>query len=302
MNLERQIAIETERQQKEESDAILQQLEREKEFGSTLHSSDMTDDDSDHENMKFEMLVPSIFQHEECYLPYCEKDCETVEEVNMKKEKGPWSFGSGFWDFLGVLSGQSWKETGLEDSYTVATADETSMASDYSMSSESEASRYSWQSADTEIVSNRGGTRDLLIKHFGGENDSPWLAAKRGDMNALENRWKYRHDWTLEDEHGNTPLYYACRYGGEKNLRVVLFLLQQWPSNQHIPPDLMNRCKLEAANVYVQELLINPCHAEAIINDYEQCYAQQDKHEDNDYGNEFAGKNDLYKIFEDDSE
>jgi hypothetical protein len=246
------------------------------------------------EYAKYEMVLPKMFEL-------------TVSDCG-DKEKQSWSVPGGFWEFWNMLSGQSSSSRNAapndDAGDTVSTSDETSLASDFTTSSESQASWYSWQSAETQQVSNRGGTRDLLLKHFGGENDSPWLAAKRGDLNALENRWKHRHDWTLEDEHGNTPLYYACRYGGASNLRVVFFLLQQWPSTQHIPPMLLHRCRQDAANMYVQELLLHPCHAEMIIQDFEQHHIPDKQHndEDSEQGSRNNNTNRLYDIFEDDDD
>lgn len=277
------MAIQMERDQQIEKEEKLKEKESDQLVASLVSI------DPNGEHARYEMLLPKMFELSDC----------------GDKEKQPWSVvPGGFWEFWNMLSGQSTARTHREDEGdTVSTSDETSLASEFSTSSRSQASWYSWQSAETEQVSNRGGTRDLLMKHFGGENDSPWLAAKRGDLNALENRWKHRHDWTLEDEHGNTPLYYACRYGGAKNLRLVLFLLQQWPSTQHIPPMLLHRCKQDAANIYVQELLINPCHAEMIIKDFEN-NSIQDNLLDNDEEtvDHHADGNKLYDIFEDDEE
>ncbi len=298
MNEERKSAIEVERQLAAESDGILQLMEEEKELQTAEVGSDLVHVDSEDERSRYEMLLPSLFDRCD---PRKLDDYLKAEDVD--KEKGVWSFHGGLLDLLHVLSGQVWRVNQDEDGDTASTTDETSIASHCTMESESEASWYSWQSGETQKVNNRGGTRELLMKHFGGENDSPWLAARRGDMNALESRWKHRHDWTLQDEHGNTPLYYGCRYGGAKNLRVVLFLLQQWPSTLHIPPLLMNRCKEEAANIYVHEILINPCHAEIIIRDYEENFSQRERHDDdNGSEDECTGGSALYNIFEDDDE
>lgn len=297
MNEERKMAIEMERKQQQqqiekEANIMLKKSKEEKlnDKESDQLVASLASIDPHGEHARYEVLLPKMFHLNDC----------------GDKEKQPWSVPGGFLEFWNMLSGQSSRlhaHAGEDEGDTVSTSDETSLASDFTTSSESQASWYSWQSAETEQVSNRGGTRELLLKHFGGENDSPWLAAKRGDLNALENRWKHRHDWTLEDEHGNTPLYYACRYGGAKNLRVILFLLQQWPSTQHIPPMLLHRCKQDAANIYVQELLINPCHAEMIINDFEKCSIQEKLLDnDQDAEEEYAKGNKLYDIFEDDDD
>eukprot|EP00934_Nitzschia_sp_Nitz4_P007155 Nitzschia sp. Nitz4//scaffold144_size56818//1877//2980//NITZ4_006526-RA/size56818-processed-gene-0.75-mRNA-1//-1//CDS//3329536483//7145//frame0 len=194
---------------------------------------------------------------------------ELVLTEDLTKGYGP-GYGSGsstsssgsFWNLFNHFVGKN------EDTDTTSTADSSGMDDDASLASY--ASWQSWQSGSTARVNNCGRQhREMLLDHYGG-GDDPWSAARRGDLQALEQRWKNRHDWTLEDRNGNTPLYYACQSGGARDLRVVLFLLKQWPSTQHIPEPIMESCQMDAANEFVAELLRFPDQAERIIQDFEE--------------------------------
>lgn len=197
-------------------------------------------------------------------------------KASVKKEET-----NGFWQFFQMhkrnkkLSQKAAQQQHI-DTDTVSTM-ETACTDDYSLQSHS--SMQSWQSVVTEKRTNRRYHREILLNHYGAADD-PWSAAHRGDLDALETRWKHRHDWTLEDEEGNTPLYYACQSGGAKNLRVVLFLLQQWPADRHIPGSLLNRCRLDAANGFILELLNNPSQAEWIIQEAEEAYSRGSSNDD----------------------
>ena len=290
MNAERQRAIQNERRQVQENDAVLQLLEQENEMtrNSVVSSEPFVIVDSCKEQSQYEVVLPGMLTSSD---RACSVDGQSID--------------SGFWDFLNIFNGTPWKG----DSDTASTSDVTSLASETTM--ESERSWQTWNSTETTKVNNCEDTRELIMRHFGGENDSPWLAAKRGDLIALELRWKNRHDWTLEDEHGNTPLYYACRYGGAQNLRAVFFLLQQWPKSKHIPEYLMHRCKADAANPHVQELLLNPSQAEWLIHDFEvNCYQEERYADEEDDDEDGVGvdlmsrlfRENLYGIYEADNE
>jgi hypothetical protein len=110
------------------------------------------------------------------------------------------------------------------------------------------------------------------------DDDDPWTAARRGDLEALW-RWTH-HDWTREDDFGNTPLYYACHSGAARNLRVVSFLLEQWPNptDSSIPLPILDRCKKNAINPYVVRLLEQPENADTILLEASQ--------QNNDHGSE----------------
>jgi hypothetical protein len=96
--------------------------------------------------------------------------------------------------------------------------------------------------------------------------DDPWLAAKRGDIDAIQ-QWitdKKDWDWSQVDDFGNTALFYACHSGAAMNIAIVKVLLDRWPVNQ-IPEDVMDRCKLNAINRSVVKMLENPDLADDII-------------------------------------
>jgi hypothetical protein len=105
--------------------------------------------------------------------------------------------------------------------------------------------------------------------------DDPWSAAKRGDVNALQ-KWTSddNHDWSQKDEFGNTALFYACHSGASINISIVKEILDQWPVDQ-IPPDVLDRCKLNAINSSVVNMLKHPAEAEkivfAVLSDAERC-------------------------------
>lgn len=295
LHREQQTAVLDERRRLTKADAAIQAAEQEEEFRRVIGGDAealFVVDVQEEERPMYELVLPRVF------MKRTYENLDGDDDSVTKSEKGGhggWNMiEGGFWELLNMITGKSCKDD--MDADTASTSDETSMASEQTM--ESEASWQSWNSIETEKMDNCGRNRELIMKHFGGENDSPWLAAKRGDLNALEFRWKNRHDWTLEDEFGNVPLYYACKYG--KNLRVVLFLLLQWPSTQHIPPSLISRCKDDAANIYVQEILTNPCHAEWIIFDYEENFPQgeNDGVEHELLEDHAAGEAQLYDIYE----
>ena len=99
-----------------------------------------------------------------------------------------------------------------------------------------------------------------------GFEDDPWLAAKRGDIDAIQ-QWvadKKDWDWSQVDDFGNTALFYACHSGAAMNIAIVKVMLDQWPVDQ-IPEDVMDRCKLNAINRSVVKMLENPDSAEDII-------------------------------------
>jgi hypothetical protein len=221
--------------------------------------------DSDDEPSRYELILPPGFMSSK------EKSFE--DHFVVQKEKHVWTPSGGLLDMFNLIVGKTWhinnKGHDDEETETVVTSDDT-LSLSRSQSSESQVSWKSWNSARTEKVCNAAETREFLADQFGGESDSPWLAAKRGDLDALMYRWKNRHDWTLPNDDGDVPLYLACRYGGSKNPRVVLFLLQQWPAGEHIPPSLMARCIADAVNVHVEKILIHPNLAELIIKDYEE--------------------------------
>lgn len=244
MKQERKDAIE----QQEAVDQTLQAEEQRKEWGgNTLIDEPLLLVDSQAENSRYELVLTKNLSSEE-------------EELHID---------GGFWEFLHLYKKPK------DDADTASTSDNTSLADDFSLHSATSMRSYqSWQSHETVRVKNFSGTLALLREHFEGMDD-PWLAAQRGDIDALERRWRYRHDWTLEDEHGNTPLYYACQSGGAHDLRVVLFLLQEWPSTQHIPESLMKRCIEDAANHYVAALLNDPSQAELIIENFEEVSSEE---------------------------
>jgi hypothetical protein len=303
---DQQEAILDEKMRLKESDATLQMTEQNKEYQRFMaHQASSSKPvlvvDSLEEGSRYEMVLPRLFN--------ANNDPDSPPEDDFKsnpsKNSSGWNIDGGMWELLDMVTGKFWKneENADDDSDTASTSDETSMASIASeQTMESTISWQSWNSTETAKVGHCAGTRDIIMQHFGGANDSPWLAAKRGDLNALEFRWKHRHDWTLEDEFGNVPLYYACKYG--KNLRLVFFLLQQWPSTQHIPADLLYRCKEDASNIYVQEMLTNPCHAEWIIHDFEANFPQgeNDEADEEDFLDDDVNGERLYDIYEGEEE
>lgn len=85
--------------------------------------------------------------------------------------------------------------------------------------------------------------------------DSPWLAAKRGDLMALQRFESIGQvDWMEKDKRGCPPLYYACRSGAANDMEAVRFLLQIWPTLD-IPADVAERCKKNALDMTVVRLL-----------------------------------------------
>mmetsp|Transcript_18946 Transcript_18946/g.35341 ORF Transcript_18946/g.35341 Transcript_18946/m.35341 type:complete len:497 (+) Transcript_18946:2-1492(+) len=106
---------------------------------------------------------------------------------------------------------------------------------------------------------------ERTVKQYTISSDDPWSAAKRGDVDAIQ-QWTADKswDWRQEDEFGNTALFYACHSGAAINITIVKLLLDQWPVDQ-IPPEVMDRCKLNALNKSVVKMLENPEDAENII-------------------------------------
>ena len=85
------------------------------------------------------------------------------------------------------------------------------------------------------------------------EKDDPWTAAKRGDIESLKIMEELGEvDWTKEDSHGNTPLYYACTAGGSVDISVVAFLLDVTP---YTGSAIIHKCRRDAVNRNVQLLL-----------------------------------------------
>ena len=84
-------------------------------------------------------------------------------------------------------------------------------------------------------------------------DDDPWAAAKRGDLQALQSFTGI--DWTKTDDFESTPLYYACHSGAATDIMVVKYLLDEWPGP--IPLEVLSRCKKNAINSSVQQLLVD---------------------------------------------
>jgi hypothetical protein len=173
------------------------------------------------------------------------------------------------------------KQQGETDNDTPATSACTVSLAD---SVDSRQSGKSWQSKLTEKADNTS-KRQLEMTVV---EDDPWTAAKRGDLIALQ-RWTHRHDWTQEDDFGNVPLYYACHSGAARNLRIVDFLLQQWPTRtaaaaataskrrRRITAALMDHCKKNAINATVVHMLNYPDKAEEIILEAEELSSDDDE-------------------------
>lgn len=87
--------------------------------------------------------------------------------------------------------------------------------------------------------------------------DTPWAAAKRGDVRALQEFDDAGVDWAEEDWFASPPLYYACHSGAaasERGLEAVLFLMDHWPAKE-LPTSLYIRCMTNAINNDVIALL-----------------------------------------------
>jgi hypothetical protein len=90
-----------------------------------------------------------------------------------------------------------------------------------------------------------------LMEHD--EDDDPWRAAKRGDINALKEFDATRRiDWAGEDDFHNIPLYYACHSGAIVDINVVSFLLKVTPIKD---PRVIDRCRKNAINPDVVKVL-----------------------------------------------
>ena len=272
MRQEQQEAIEEEKRNKSYgggSDAVIREIEQENEEWALVMAQrePMIVVDCGDEPSMYELILPLGFKSTK------EKGFE--DHTVVEKERNVFTSYGGLLDMFNLFTGKTNdgnNKKGLVDDATAVTAvtsDET-LSLSRSLSIESHVSWESWNSALTEKAGNVVAAREFIVHLHGGELDTPWHAAKRGDLDALVNRWKNRHDWTLQNEDGDEPLYLACRYGGARNPRVVLFLLQQWPSTEHIPKLLMARCIADSVTVHVEKILMHPNLAEMIIRDFEE--------------------------------
>ena len=86
------------------------------------------------------------------------------------------------------------------------------------------------------------------------DGDDAWLAAKRGDLLALQHMARRcSHDWTRADAFSNTPLYYACHSGvASGGLPLVQFVLTH---TSDLPEAELERCKKNALHPSVVRLL-----------------------------------------------
>jgi hypothetical protein len=102
-------------------------------------------------------------------------------------------------------------------------------------------------------------------------DDDPWAAAKRGDLQAL--RSFTGTDWTKTDDFESTPLYYACHSGAATDIMVVKHLLDVWPGP--IPLEVLSRCKKNAINSSVVQLLVdsNNLNALAAAREKPDCFS-----------------------------
>lgn len=91
-------------------------------------------------------------------------------------------------------------------------------------------------------------------------DDDPWAAAKRGDLQALQSFAGI--DWTKTDDFESTPLYYACHSGAATDILVVKYLLDVWPGP--ISPEVLSRCKKNAINSSVVQLLADSKNSSAL--------------------------------------
>ena len=91
---------------------------------------------------------------------------------------------------------------------------------------------------------------DLIVAE---EEEDAWNAAKRGDLDALEQFDEQGFDWTLEDDFHCPPIYYACHSGAAINIGAVRFLLKVHPTT--LPDDIYGRCRKNAINGNVVKLL-----------------------------------------------
>eukprot|EP00978_Attheya_sp_CCMP212_P015832 scaffold40973_cov50-Attheya_sp.AAC.1 len=110
------------------------------------------------------------------------------------------------------------------------------------------------------------GYEILFVEKVQINDDDPWTAAKRGDFDALVRFMNHDSsegiiDWTREDDFGNVPLYYACHTGasaGKSGLKSVEMLIDLWPGS--LPKDIFDRCKKNAINLKVADLLDRSLH------------------------------------------
>lgn len=277
------------------NDSLIQHIEQEDEVRDRvmrqISSFVVVDCELESDMPTFEMVLPPSFK------AFRDDENRQSDTHTTKEKTNVWTIDKRMWDLLNIFGGRSWTSNSAERlkddascHQTVETVEDTySLSSSRSM--DSCLSWRSWNSVVTEKVCNAANHS----KPFELENDDPWAAAKRGDLETLENRWKNRHDWTLENEEGDTPLYLACRYGGARNPRVVLFLLQQWPQYIHIPESLLRKCIHDSANIHVEEILIHPSHAEMIILDFEDYVLKKGNGDD-------SAKNTLDDILEEEDE
>ena len=112
--------------------------------------------------------------------------------------------------------------------------------------------------------------------------DDAWCAAKRGDVQALQQieAATTTMDWTRTDGFGNTALYYACHSGAARNVGVVRHLLQQWQGP--IPTHVLERCKTNAIHQGVVRLLENHVVNETRQQQQEQQQDESDSSEDDE--------------------
>ena len=124
-------------------------------------------------------------------------------------------------------------------------------------------------SAETQPVDNT--CRHQMELEYGDDFVDAWTAAKRGDLNILQRFSNRSYDWTRPDKYGFTPLHYGCQFGAARELRVAMFLLDQWieETGQMPPKFVLRRCMRNAVNVFVEKLLEYPNHAEKILAEWD---------------------------------
>ncbi len=85
------------------------------------------------------------------------------------------------------------------------------------------------------------------------KNDTPWRAAKRGDLTALKQfQTSGKVNWMDKDEFDNIPLYYACQSGAIADVMVVPFLLWVTPVQDQ---QILEKCRKNAINKQVRSIL-----------------------------------------------
>ena len=97
------------------------------------------------------------------------------------------------------------------------------------------------------LLSSGSPTKSML------HNDTPWRAAKRGDLNALKQFHANGNvDWMAKDEFDNIPLYYACHTGALVDIMVVPFLL--WVTSLQ-DQQILEKCMRNAVNRQVRSIV-----------------------------------------------